>query len=310
MDFVKKGNATLFLFFNAFLWGSSYVWSKLLLAYLPRFTILLLCSLGGLAATVVIFFPHIRRIKVQEILPSLAVTVFSILSNTFFMLALQYTSSSNTAFIVQSSVVITPLIMAIGEKRMPRVKVIISAVTALVGLFLITCSFNNFKLNPGDIFALFNALFFSLFLIGQKQISAKVNTVHFSFIHHAANTTVFLLLAGLLEFPQISLGGLNTYKFILPAAASVIIAVVTVLFQSAAIRYVRPERATLIYTLEPLTALILGSLLIGEQLNGLTSIIGCAFIIAAVLLSTVRLPVRSEAAKNKPARVAPRLTSS
>lgn len=309
MGFIKKGNAQLFLFLNAFLWGSSYVWSKLLLTYLPRFTILLLCSTGGLLATVILFFPDIRRIKVQEILPSLAVTAFSIISNTFFMLALQYTTSSNAAFIVQSSIVITPLIMAVLEKKMPQGKVIASAVTAMAGLFLITCSFENFRLNIGDIFAFLNALFFSLFLIGQNRISAKVNTVHFSFLHHATNTVVFLMLAGILDLPGFSPTGLGTYKFILPAAASVIIAIATVLFQSAAIRYVRPERATVIYTLEPMTALILGSILIGGQLNGIRSVIGCMLIITAVLLSTVSLPSRrvvvvKRAAESKPVKVA------
>lgn len=290
MDFIKKSNATVFLFLNAFLWGSSYVWSKLLLAYLPRFTILLLCSVGGLAATLLLFYPSIRKIKASEILPSLVVTAFSIVSNTFFMLALQYTSSSNTAFIVQSSVVITPVIMAIGERHMPKGKVIFSAITALVGLFMITCSFNGFRLNPGDIFAFLNAVFFSLFLTGQKRISTKVSTVNFSFLHHAFNTVVFLTMAGLLEFRNIRLDGLATYEFFLPAVASVIIAVSTVLFQSAAIRYVRPEGATLIYTLEPVTTLILGTILIGEQLKGVQSVIGFMLIIAAVLLSIIRLP--------------------
>lgn len=292
MDFVKKNNAPLFLFLNAFLWGSSYVWSKLLLAYLPRFTILLLCSVGGLISTFIMFFPSIREIKRREIVPSLLVTAFSIVSNTFFMLALHFTSSSNTAFIVQSSVVITPVIMAIVEKRMPKGKVTASTIMALVGLFIITCSFNNFKLNPGDIFAFCNALFFSLFLTGQKRITAKVSTISFTFLHHAFNAMMFLLLAGLLEFRNISINGLVTYKFVLPAVASMIIAAATVLFQSAAIKYVRPEGATLIYTFEPVTALALGSIFIGGQLNGLQSVIGFVLIIAAVLLSIIRLPGR------------------
>lgn len=297
MEFIKKSNAPLFLFLNAFLWGSSYVWSKMLLAYLPRFTILLLCSTGGLLATVVMFFPYIKRIRAQEILPSVIVTAFSVISNTFFMLALQHTTSSNAAFIVQSSIVITPLLMAVLEKHMPKGKVLISAFTALAGLFLITCSFENFRLNIGDIFALLNAVFFSLFLVGQNKISSKVNTVHFSFLHHATNTAAFLLLAGILDFPNFSPTGLGTYKFILPAAASVIIAIATVLFQSAAIRFVRPEKATVIYTLEPLTALVLGSILIGGQLNGIRSVIGCALIISAVLLSTVNTAVRRDTAQ-------------
>jgi drug/metabolite transporter (DMT)-like permease len=298
MNFIKKSNAQLFLFINAILWGSLYVWSDLLLAFLPRFTILLLCSLGGLAVTAVIFFSKIRGIKAEEILPSLIVTALSIISNTFFMLALQYTSSSNTAFIVQSSVVITPVIMVIIEKRMPDSKVIICAFISLAGLFLITCSFTDFRFNMGDIFAFCNALFFSLFLIGQRIISVKVSTEHFSFLHYLYGSLIFLLLAGFIDFPNISLTGLDTYKFILPALANIIIAIVTVLFQSQSIRYVKPESAVLIYMIEPLVALVLGSILIGGQLKGIQSVIGFVLVMAAVFLSVVKLPVRKDHAKS------------
>jgi hypothetical protein len=55
MGFIKKNNANIFLFINAFLWGSSYVWSKMLLSFLPQFAILFICSLGSLASTIAVF---------------------------------------------------------------------------------------------------------------------------------------------------------------------------------------------------------------------------------------------------------------
>jgi drug/metabolite transporter (DMT)-like permease len=296
MSFVKKGNAQILLFINALLWGSSYVWAKLLLDYIPRFTILSICSIGGLITTTVLFFPLIRKLRLEEILPSLVVTVFSIISNTLNMFALQYTSSSNTAFILQSSVVMTPVIMAILDKHMPKGKVIASAFIALAGVFLITCSSKGLMFNIGDVFAILNALFFSFFLIGQNKISEKVNPVRFTFLHHAINTVVFFLLSGILEFKTMSFEGLNTYMFLLPAAASIVVAATTILFQSAAIKFVRPERATVIYTLEPLMALILGSIQMGSQLDGRKSILGCFMIIAAVILSTVRVRMRKKSA--------------
>jgi len=119
-----------FLFLNGILWGSSYVWSKMLLSYLPRFTILFLSSLGGLIAIIILYFRSLSQIKTETILPSIAISFFSIISNTFFILALQYTSSFNTAFIVQLSVIITPLIIAIYEKKLPEKGVIVGAIGA------------------------------------------------------------------------------------------------------------------------------------------------------------------------------------
>jgi drug/metabolite transporter (DMT)-like permease len=285
MKFIDNKNATVFLFINAIMWGSSYVWSKMLLGYLPRFSILFICSLGGLISTVVLFYPSIRSIKMGAILSSASVSILSILSNTFFMFALQHTSSSNTAFIVQASVVITPLTMALIEKRVPKKKVITSAFIALAGIFLMTCSFGNFKLNVGDLFAVGNAVFFSLFLTTMKLNSKKVEPLHFTFVHHTTNTVGFLVLALLMERQIINFKGLKSPVFALLISASVFIAVVTVLIQSTAIKFARPEKATLIYTFEPVSALFFASALIGEKLEGAKSIIGSVFIIFSIFCS-------------------------
>lgn len=288
MNIIKKNNAQLFLVLNAVFWGSSYVWSKMLLNYLPRFSILFICSLGGLISTFVFFYPSLKTIKKSSIIPSAAVSSFSIISNTFFMLALQYTSSSNTAFIVQTSVIITPVLMGLLERKMPQRRILISAFIALAGLFILTCDFNNFHLKPGDLLAFGNALFFSVFLVGLEKNSKKVDAVHFTFIHHATNTIGFLIAALLLERHLVSLHNLKNPAFVVLAAASTLVAVITVLIQSKAIKFVRPEKATLIYSLEPVTTLILGLVLIGEKMNGIKPIIGCLLIFASVLFSIHR----------------------
>lgn len=285
MGFVKRGNAPFFLIINAFLWGSSYVWSKMLLGYLPRFSILFICALGGLVSTIIMFRRSLKTINRYTILASMAVSVFSVISNTFFMFALQYTSSSNTAFIVQMSVIITPLLMALVEKKLPQGKVIAGAIIAIIGLFLITCDFKNFHLNIGDLLALGNAIFFSMFLTGLNIISKKVDPVQFTFMHHLTNTTAFLVIAGIFEFSTVNLMKIASLPFTLLIAASISVSVITVLLQSAAIKYVRPEKATLIYTLEPVVALLLASILIGERLEGVKSVVGCMLILCSVMLS-------------------------
>lgn len=289
MSIIKAGNAQLFLFLNAFLWGSTYVWSKMLLDTLPRFSILFICSFAGLIATFTLFFPNIKKIKKSDILPSLAVSSFSVLSNTFCMAALQYTASSNTAFIVQMSVLITPVLMSLLDRKLPGKSTVVGALTAIAGLFLITCNPKELHLNIGDLFALCNAVMFSLFLVGQKRISGSVEPVNFTFLHYAFNTLVFLIMASIMEFRQIDYGRIMSPDFIVPAAASMLIAPATILFQSAAIKFVRPEKATLIYTFEPVTAAVLAFLVMGEQQGGVRWFIGCILVLLAVVISEIRL---------------------
>jgi drug/metabolite transporter (DMT)-like permease len=292
MDIIRKNNASFFLFLNAFLWGSSYVWSKMLLSFLPRFSILFICAFVGIISTLITFYPYIKAIKAKDIFFGLKISSISIVSNTFFMLALQYTSSSNTAFIVQLSVVITPMLMAISEKRIPSLRIIISAITALTGMFLLTCDFKTFRFSIGDLFALGNALFFSIYITRLNKYSSKVTPAHYTFIQHTTNAVVFFALAGVFEIRSIDFQNLKSAIFILLAAASIFISIATVLIQSLAIKYVRPEKATLIYTFEPVTALVLGTLFIGEKITGIKPIIGCLLILLSVVYSIFRKNVK------------------
>ncbi|AUS95716.1 hypothetical protein CDQ84_01495 [Clostridium thermosuccinogenes] len=285
MGFVRKNKATFFLLINAFLWGSSYIWSKMLLGYLPRFAILFICSLGGLVSTALFFFPSIREMKKSAILPSMLVSVFSIISNTLSMFALQYTSSSNAAFIVQMSVVITPLIMALLERKIPKMGTVAGVAAAMTGVFMLTCDFRAFCFNTGDVFALGNALFFSLFLVGQKVFSGKVKTIHFAFIYHMTNTTAFFILSFAFERHIIDFGRMASPVFGLLALAGIFVSVVTALLQTAAIKHASPEKAALVYTVEPVTTLILGHLLLGETINGIKPAVGCLLILISVLCS-------------------------
>lgn len=285
MNIVRKNNATFFLFVNAFLWGSSYVWSKMLLGYLPRFSILFLCSLGGMISTTLIYGRFMKSIDRNTIFPSIIISLFSVASNTFCMFALQYTGSSNTAFIVQTSVIITPIIMALIHKKKPESRIMVSAVTALLGVFLLTCNVTTFHLNVGDLLALGNAVFFSIHLASLKVYSKNLKPAQFTVIFHIVNTVAFLILAVFFEIRNIELQNLLTPVFAVLIIVSTLVTVLTILIQSSAIKFVIPEKAVLIYTFEPVTAFILAYLFIGEKLEGIKTTAGFLFILFSVLYS-------------------------
>lgn len=287
MNIIKEGNAPAFMAINAILWGSSYIWSKILLGYLPYFTILFTFSMGGLAVLFIIFPRRIRTIERRTAIIGMGIGGLSILSNIFCMLALKSTSSSNTAFIVQMSVIITPLIMSAAEKKFPGSRVIFSALTALAGLLLLTCDFSSFRFNPGDLFALANALFFSLYLAALRIYSGKTDPVQFTFMQHVSSTVVFLGMALAFEMGKIYYGGVDIQALAV-LVLSTAISVSTILIQSSAIKHVRPEKATVIYTLEPVAAAVLAYFLIGERLDGIRPIVGCVLILFAIVITIYR----------------------
>lgn len=290
MKIITKTNAQFFLLLNALFWGSSYIWSKMLLSFLPPFFILFICSSIGLIVTVALFNRHLRSLSKKAIFICVLVSLVSVASNTFCMLALTRTTGSNTAFIVQLSIVITPIIMAILERKIPSLKTIILALLAMAGIYLITCSGKGMVINLGDVFALCNALCFSLFIALQNKFSQVVNPIQFTFIQHGTNFIAFLSLALIFEASFISFSNAASPLLFLLIGLNALVIIFTSLFQSSAIKYVRPENATLLYSFEPVTTALLGAMLLGERFVGIQSIVGCIIILFVVVISAVKSP--------------------
>ncbi len=308
MNIINSKNAKIFLLLNSIFWGSSYIWAKMLLTFLPRFAVLFICSVCAAIVTLIIFYKKLGRFSAKAVLISILVSLVSVLSNTFCMLALERTSGSNTAFIVQLSVVITPIIMAFFNRKLPPLKTLLLALLALFGIFFITLAGKGFTINLGDLFALLNAIFFSLFMAFQNVISKKVNAVQFTLIQHITNSISFLILGiAFSEFSKVIPHNLLSTHFILLIAINTLVVIFTALSQSKAISYVKPETAAILYTFEPVVTLFLAVLLLGEKYVGLFPIVGCALVLFSVVLSSIKLPhiklphIKKEAAGIYPA---------
>lgn len=288
MKIITRTNAQIFLLLNALFWGSSYIWSKMLLGYLPPFSILFICAILGLAVIAAVFRKQLKNFNKKSVIISILISLVSVVSNIFCMLALKRTSGSNTAFIVQLSIVITPIIMAVFDRKAPARKTVLLAVTAMLGIYLITCSGKGLKINSGDLFALCNAICFSLFLALQNRFSNVVNPIHFTFIQHATNFVSFLALAVIFESGSISFSNMQSPLFVLLIALNAMVIIFTSLFQTTAIKYVRPENAAILYAVEPVTTAVLGAFILSERFSGIQPVIGCLIILFTVVISAVK----------------------
>ncbi len=288
MNIITKSNAQIFLILNAILWGSSYIWSKMLLGFLPQFSILFICAVLGLGSTVILFRKKLHGFNKKIVVTCVLISLASVISNTFCMLALKKTSGSNTAFIVQLCIVITPVIMALLERKAPSRKTILLAMTAMVGIYFITFAGKGFSINPGDIFALCNAIFFSLFIALQNKFSHVFNAVQFTFVQHSTNIVCFLALSLIFETGKIAFSNAVNPIFILLICLNAAVTIFTSLFQSSAIKFVRPENAAITYALEPVVTATLGILLLGEGFGGILSVTGCVIILFTIIASAFK----------------------
>lgn len=158
-----------------FIWGTTFISTKVLLVDFKPIEILFFRFLIGLIVLLLVYPKRLKNAtKRQEITFALAgfcgVTLYYLLEN----IALTYSMASNIGVIISIAPFFTAMLshFVLKDSRLDR-NFIIGFIAAMIGISLI--SFNgssNFKLNPlGDILALLAALVWAIYSLLTKQIS-------------------------------------------------------------------------------------------------------------------------------------------
>lgn len=182
MDRKKEITEHLFALITIFIWGTTFISTKILLEAFSPIEILFLRFTIGFVVLLAVY-PH--RLKVKEKKQELyfaaaglcGVTLYYLLEN----IALTYTFASNVGVIISVAPFFTAIFAHLfldGEKL--RAQFFIGFAVAVVGIFLI--SFNgssNLQLNPlGDILAVLAAVVWAAYSILTKKISGfHYNTI-------------------------------------------------------------------------------------------------------------------------------------
>lgn len=182
MERKKEISGHVFAFITIFIWGTTFISTKVLLKTISPIEILFLRFTIGFIVLLVVY-PHRLKVKKkkQELYFAAAglcgVTLYYLLEN----IALTYTFASNVGVIISIAPFFTAIFAHLfldGEKL--RLQFFIGFAVAVIGIFLI--SFNgssNLQLNPlGDILAVLAAVVWAAYSVLTKKISAfHYNTI-------------------------------------------------------------------------------------------------------------------------------------
>lgn len=182
MDKKKDIQGHLFAIVTIFIWGTTFISTKILLKAMSPIEILFLRFTIGFIVLLV-FYPH--RLKVKKRKQELYFAAAGLCGVTLYYLfeniALAYTFASNVGVIIS----IAPFFTAIFahfflDREKLRLQFFIGFAVAVIGIFLI--SFNgssNLKLNSlGDILAVLAAVVWAAYSVLTKRISGfHYNTI-------------------------------------------------------------------------------------------------------------------------------------
>ena len=275
-----------------FLWGSTFVVVKNSLEHASVFVFLALrFTLAG--TFMAAFRPGVfRALQRDEVFAGLRLGFFMFCGYAFQTAGLQYTSASNSGFITGSSVVLVPLILALFWGKHATVWVYLGTMAAAAGLYFLTIPASGVAhLNRGDVLTFFGALSYAVHIILVSEYTKE---------HSAAALSVLQVLAcAVLAWPTaLGADAIHWQRSAFTSTPGLWAGIVVCAILATAVafwlqlwaqQYTTPSHAAILFTLEPVFAVITSYLVLGERL-GARAIAGAGLVLAGILAAELLGP--------------------
>jgi drug/metabolite transporter (DMT)-like permease len=288
----RRVRADMALAFCSLLWGATFVVVRSALNDISVF--LFLAVRFSLATLLMALFrpAGLRNLKKDELFAGAALGLFMFGGYAFQTAGLQYTTPAKSGFVTGSSVVLVPLLLGIFWKRRLTAWIYFGTLAAMGGLYLLTVPVEGFtRLNHGDLLTLGAAALYAVHIILVGDYTRKHSVAALSVLQVGACAALAWVATG-----AASATGWQAARFAWRwelTAAIVICAVfasaIAFSTQLWAQQYTTPSHAAIIFTLEPVFAVITSYLVIGERFDG-RSKVGALLVLAGILIAELLGP--------------------
>lgn len=281
---------SLLLLLAAIIWGSAFVAQSVGMEYVGPFTFNCVRTLiGGVVLIPCIAFFNQGKAKKKMTLSEKKRLLFGgtccgialTTGSTLQQFGIMYTSVGKAGFITAFYIIIVPILgLFLGKKC--GLSVWISVVIALAGLYFL-CITDGFSIGKGDIYVFLCALAFSIHILVIDYFTQFNDGVKMSCIQFFACGIICFLPMMLFEHPEIG-SILLAWKPIL--YAGVMSCGVAYTLQIVGQKNMNPTVASLILSLESVTSVIAGFLVLHQNLSQ-RELIGCMLMFGAIVLAQV-----------------------
>lgn len=234
----------------------------------------------------------LRNLKKGELLAGTALGIFMFGGYAFQTAGLQYTTPAKSGFVTGSSVVMVPLLLGIFWGRHLTKWVYAGGSAAVLGLYFLTVPAEGLShLNRGDLLTFVAATLYAMHIILVGEYTRQHPVAALSLIQVAACAVLSWLAAG----SSAALGWQPArfewrWELMLDIAICAAFATaVAFSIQLWAQRYTTPSHAAVLFTLEPVVAVITSYILIHERL-GKRSMMGAVLVFAGILIAELLGP--------------------
>ncbi len=261
--------------------STSYLFSKLILAGMGVFNLLGVRFILASVILIVLFFKRLRHINRRSFVAGVIMGCMFFLVMAAELSGLKRTSSGNASFLVNTAIVLVPLLQAVLKHCLPRRNVILSCILSLAGVACLKLG-SGVNIGTGEIFCLLAAFLYACTIIMTDRLAhGGIDTLAAGIVQVCVIGVLSLTSGIIFEEPRLPSGTLEW-------SAIIMLAVVCTGFgftlQPVAQSKTTAERAGMFCALNPLVATALGIVFLHEQFT-VQSAIGGAFILAGILIA-------------------------
>ncbi|MBQ8293321.1 MAG: DMT family transporter [Bacilli bacterium] len=282
---------SLSLLITALIWGAAFGAQSKGLDYIGPFTFNGFRALiAVIALGLVLLFIWLKNHKNKDfklwknkkaLIGSIFCGVCLFFGTTTQQIALGMTSVGKSGFISALYVIIVPILGLFFKKKV-SMKLWICVVIAVTGLYLL-CVKENFTIELGDLLLMLSAFGFASQIMIVDHINKDINSCLLSIIQFSVVAFLSLPVIIFFEEPTIS-GTISAMPYLL--FAGVLSSGVAYTLQIIGQVNTPPTLASLILSLESVFAFLTG-LIFFDETHHLPEFIGCALILASIIISQV-----------------------
>ncbi|MDW7661993.1 MAG: DMT family transporter [Bacillota bacterium] len=294
----KRVIANGLLLLTAAIWGFGFVAQRVGAQFIGAFTFNgIRFALGSLSLLPLIYYfgkksPQEKITFKKTILPGMIIGSVLFVASTLQQVGVAYTTAGNAGFITGLYMVFVPLFGIFLRQKIGK-NAWVGVFVALAGLYLLSVN-ENFTIAFGDLLVLVAAIFWALHILSIDKFAKEVDSLKLSSIQFA--TCSILSLISALMFETVTVAGLTGSMIPLLYGGLLSVGVAYTL-QVVAQKDAKPSHAAIILSMESVFGAIGGALLLSESMSA-RGAVGCALILAGILISQINFSPKRDLAKS------------
>lgn len=274
--------------------ATSYLFSKLILKGMGMFNLLGVRFCLAFALLAVLFFPRLKAANRKTVFAGAVMGGMYFLVVSAELSGLKRMDSGNASFLVNTAIVLVPLLQAVIRRQLPQAKVILSVLLCFFGVSVLTLG-TGLSLGAGERWCLLAAFLYACTILVTDRLShSGIDTLGAGVIQVGTIGALSLASSFLTESTRLPSGTTEWFGILMLAAVCTGFGFT---LQPVAQSGTSAERAGMFCALNPMVAAGLGVVFLQEAFTGKT-LVGGILILLGILIAELPDPHRS---KSRPA---------